>query len=78
MTTDDALSAWDVEHGWYAVRLFDQKVTLPEIAFTMQADQKWIARYIAHFQTHPTLKEELMKRAAERWPDSFERSAINY
>jgi hypothetical protein len=71
----DAISDWDVEHGWYAVRLFEQKLSIAEIAFMLQAEQAWLARYIAHFLTHPELKAELMKRAAERWPQDFERVA---
>ncbi len=72
------LSEWDVEHGWYAIRLFEDKVSLPEIAFLMNGSQKWLARYIAQVLADPDLKAELMKRAAVRWATDFQRATIAF
>ncbi len=78
MASASRISDWDIEHGWYAVPLFEQKLSLPEIAFMMQADQQWIARYIAQFLADPALKAELMQRAARRWPREFKQAIITY
>jgi hypothetical protein len=65
------LSNWDLEHGWYAVWLFTHRFPLPEIAFMMEADQKFIARYVLAFEQNPALKAEILQQAQTRYPAMF-------
>jgi hypothetical protein len=69
--TKPTISDWDIEHGWYALRLFEQRHSYAEIAIMMQTDQAFIKRYLRTFALYPDLKAELLARAAVRWPADF-------